>query len=88
MVIKNIMRVEETKTKIYLLKNILTRLDHIWRMENSVKYERKLNFISSNNDIGETRSINILSHNGEIMLGSSTDDIIINLFISLLDNYQ
>ena len=47
-----------------------------------------VNFISSNNDIGETRSINILSHNGEIMLGSSTDDIIINLFISLLDNYQ
>ena len=41
MVIKNIMRVEETKTKIYLLKNILTRLDHIWRMENSVKYARK-----------------------------------------------
>ena len=47
-----------------------------------------VNFISSNNDIGETRSINILSHNGEIMLGSSTDDTIINLFISLLDNYQ
>ena len=39
------------------------------------------NFISSN-DTGETRIINTLSANEEIMLGNETDNIITNLFKS------
>ena len=39
------------------------------------------NFISCN-DTGETRIINTLSANEEIMLGNETDNIITNLFKS------
>ena len=39
------------------------------------------NFISSN-DTAETRIINTLSANEEIMLGNETDNIITNLFKS------
>ena len=46
-----------------------------------------VNFISSK-DTGEARTINILSDNEEIMFGYETDDIIINFFESLLNNYQ
>ena len=46
-----------------------------------------VNFISPK-DTGETRTINVLSDNEEIMLGYETDDNIINLFESFLNNYQ
>ena len=46
-----------------------------------------INFISSN-DSDETRSMLTKSDNIEIMMGSETDDIIENLFESLLQKYQ
>ena len=46
-----------------------------------------INFISYN-DTGETRTINIMSDNEEIMRGNKTDDIITNLLKSFLNNYQ
>ena len=46
-----------------------------------IKLNMHANFISSN-DTGETRLINTLSANEEIMLGNETDNIITNLFKS------
>ena len=43
---------------------------------------------SSPKDTGETCTINVLSDNEEIMLGYETDDNIINLLESFLNNYQ
>ena len=47
----------------------------------------KINFISSKN-FNETRDMHSKSDNIEIMLGSDTDEIIKNLFNSLLERYQ
>ena len=46
-----------------------------------------VNFISSK-DTGETRTIYLWGDNEEIRWGNETDDIINELFKSLLDNYQ
>ena len=46
-----------------------------------------INFLSFK-DTGETRFIYIWSDNEEIRWGNETDDVINNLFESLLDNYQ
>ena len=47
--------------------------------ERKTQLNMHVNLISSH-DTGETRTINILSDNKEIMLGNSTNDIITNLF--------
>ena len=52
-----------------------------------IRLNMHINFISYN-DTGETRTINILSDNEEIMRGNKTDDIITNLLKSFLNNYQ
>ena len=52
-----------------------------------IRLNMHVNFVSFK-DTGETRTINILSGNEEIMLVNKTDDIITNLFESFLDNYQ
>ena len=45
------------------------------------------NFISSK-DSDETRTMHIKSNNIEALMGSETDEIIENLFKSLLERYQ
>ena len=52
-----------------------------------IRLNMHINFISYN-DTGETRTINIMSDNEEIMRGNKTDDIITNLLKSFLNNYQ
>ena len=47
----------------------------------------KINFISSK-DSDETRTMHTTSDNIEIMMGSETDEIIEELFESLLQRYQ
>ena len=54
-------------------------------MENSIN--KIINFISSK-DFNETRTMHIKSDNIEIMMGSETDEIIGELFNSLLQRYQ
>ena len=49
--------------------------------ERKIQLNIPVNFISSK-DTGETRTINILSDNKEIMLGYETADIITNFFES------
>ena len=46
-----------------------------------------INFISSK-DSDETRTMHTKSNNVEIMMGSETDEIIIELFKSFLQRYQ
>ena len=47
-----------------------------------------INFISSKSDSDETRTMHTKSDNIEIMMGSKTDEIIEELFKSLLKRYQ
>ena len=47
-----------------------------------------INFISSKSDSDETRTTHTKSDNIEIMMGSKTDEIIEELFKSLLNRYQ
>ena len=54
-------------------------------MENS--FNNRIIFISSK-DSNETRIVHSKSDNIEIMMGSETDKIIVELFVSLLQRYQ
>ena len=54
-------------------------------MENSLTMP--INFMSCK-DSQETRTMHTKSHNVEIMMGNETDDIIKDLFESLLQRYQ
>ena len=47
-----------------------------------------INFISSKEDSGETRTMCTGSNNIELMMGSDTDEIIEELFKSFLQRYQ
>ena len=47
-----------------------------------------INFISSKPDSDETRIIYTKSNNTEIMIGSDTNEVIEELFRSLLDKHQ
>ena len=47
-----------------------------------------INFISSKDNSDEICIVHTKSHNVEIMMGDETDDIIKELFESLLQNYQ
>ena len=47
-----------------------------------------INVISSKDDSDEVRKMHTKSHNVEIMMGSETDEVIEELFESLLQNYQ
>ena len=47
-----------------------------------------INFISSKEDSDETHTMRTKSDNIEIMLGSETDEVIEELFKSLLQRYQ
>ena len=52
-----------------------------------MKLTMLINFMSSKNS-EETRNMRTKSHNEEILMGSETDDIIKNIFESLLQKYQ
>ena len=52
-----------------------------------IKLTMSFNFISSNGS-DETSNMHTKSNNTEIMMGSETDEIIDELFKSLLQNYQ
>ena len=54
-----------------------------WKIQLTVS----INFISSN-DTGETRNLRTKSNNIEIMIDNETDEIIEELFESLLQKYQ
>ena len=55
--------------------------------ESKIQLTVSINFISSNG-FNETRNMHIKSNNIEIMMVSETDEIIDELFESLLQNYQ
>ena len=61
--------------------------DHKTRREWKIQLTMQINFISSK-DSEETCTMHTKSHNIEIMMGNETDEIIKNLFESLLQNYQ
>ena len=48
----------------------------------------EISFISSKPDSDETRTMRIKSNTVEIMMGSETDNVIEDLFRSLLQRYQ
>ena len=52
------------------------------------KFTATINFISSKPDSEETRTIYTKNNNIEIMIGSDTDDVIEEVFNSLLQRYQ
>ena len=55
-----------------------------WKIELTMA----INFISSKKDSNETHTMRTKSNNVEIMMGSDTDEIIEDLFQSLLERYQ
>ena len=52
-----------------------------------IQINMRVNFVSSN-DIGEIRTIFVLSDNEEIRLRNETDEIVKRLISSFLNNYQ
>ena len=56
--------------------------------ELKIQLKMSINFISSKDDSDEIHEMHTRSHNVEIMMGSETDEIIEELFESLLQNYQ
>ena len=69
--------------KPYLRDLINSHKNKEWK----IQLNMYINFLSFK-DAGETRFIYIWSDNEEIRWGNETDDVIDNLFESLLDNYQ
>ena len=65
--------------------NIIT--DNKTQGERKIHLTMAINFISSK-DFDETRTMHTKSDNIEIMMGSETDEIIEEIFQSLLQRYQ
>ena len=65
-----------------------TIIKHKSQSEWKVQLTMVINFISSKIDSDETRTMLTKSNNIEIMMGSKTDEIIEDLFKSLLQRYQ
>ena len=61
--------------------------DHKTQSEWKIQLTMQINFISSK-DSEETLTMYTKSHNVEIMIGNKTDEIIEELFESLLQRYQ
>ena len=81
------LRIEEYLSMIesYLVDMIN---DHKNKSEWKIQLSAEINFISSKPDSDETRIMHTKSNNIEIMIGSDTNEIIENLFRSLLQRYQ
>ena len=62
--------------------------DHKNQGEWKIQLSEEINFISSKPDSDETRIMHTISNNIEITTGSDTDEVIENLFRSLLKRYQ
>ena len=62
--------------------------DHKNQSEWKIQLSAEINFISSKPDSDETRIIHTKSNNIEIMIGSDTNEVIKELFKSLLQRYQ
>ena len=84
------------KDKVLLVKEYLDMIrpylsdminDHKIEGEWKFQLTMLINFMSSK-DSEKTCTMHTKSHNIEIMMGSETDDIIKELFVSLLQNYQ
>ena len=68
------------------LSNIIN--DHKTQGERKIQLTMAINFISSKEDSDEVCTVHTKSDNIEIMMGSETDEIIEELFKSLLKRYQ
>ena len=68
------------------LSNIIN--DHKTQGEWKIQLTMSINFISSEEDSDEVCTVHTKSDNIEIMMGSETDEIIEELFKSLLKRYQ
>ena len=62
--------------------------DHKNKGEWKIQLSAEINFITSKPDSDETRILHTKSNNIEIMIGSDTNEVIENLFRSLLQRYQ
>ena len=62
--------------------------DHKNQSEWKIQLTVAINFISSKPDLDETHIMHTKSNNIEIMIGSDTNDVIKELFKSLLQRYQ
>ena len=61
--------------------------DHKTQGEGKIQLTTAINFFCSK-DSEETRAMNTKSDNIEVMMGNETDEIIKELFLSLLKRYQ
>ena len=66
---------------------MIIKLKHEIQSEWKILLTIAINFISSK-DSDETCTVHTKSNNVEIMIGSETDEIIEELFISILQRYQ
>ena len=64
-----------------------TIIEHKTQVELKIQLTMEINFISSKKDSDETSTMHTKSNNIEIMMGSETDEIIDELFKSLLQRY-
>ena len=62
--------------------------DHKNQSEWKIQLKTAINFISSKPNSDKTRFMHTKSNNMEIMIGSDTDEVIEDLFKSLLQRYQ
>ena len=62
--------------------------DHKNQGEWKIQLSAEINFISSKPDSDETRIMHTKNNNIEIMIGSDTNEVIEDLFKSLLQGYQ
>ena len=63
-------------------------IEHKTQSEWKIQLTMKINFISSKKDSDETCNMSTKSNNIEVMMGSETDEVIEDLFKSLLQRYQ
>ena len=90
------MKVWEIKAKIYQSKTQAkwrihssnTVIEHKTQGQWKIHLTMAINYISSKDDSDRTRTIRTKSDNIEIMMGCETDEIIEELFKSLLQRYQ
>ena len=88
---------KEIKIKILTISEYLYKVrpylvdminDHKDQSEWKIQLSAEINFISSKPNSDETRIMHTKSDNIEIMIGSDTNEVIENLFKSLLQRYQ
>ena len=73
------------KLKVYSGNKVI---DYKTPVEWKIQLTIKINFVSSKDDSDEIRTMHTKSDNVHILMGSETDEIIEEIFESLLQNYQ